>query len=240
MKTRIKKVVLHHFRGATGASTIEFNTQKPIVLIFGENGSGKSSIIDGIDMVCNSNYGSIAFRSSTKPNQHLPAIGAKLGDVAIELSTGDKSWTATLGSKGVIVSEADRPPRVNILRRSQLLRLVETTPGERYKEFRQFLDVESVEASEATLIQAEKDAKSRLETALKLHSQALEYLKTSFESENHRQGDTADIEQWAADRVSSSVADLSTQKEALQTAVNRISTLRTRQVTTFTNLGRMA
>jgi ABC-type cobalamin/Fe3+-siderophores transport system ATPase subunit len=216
MKTRIKKIVLRRFRGATNVATIEFDPKKPIAFIFGENGCGKSSIIDGIDMVCNSSFGSISDRSSTTANQHLPALGSKVADIAIELSTVGGNWTASLGGKVVSVKGPPDPPKAKILRRSQLLSLVEATPGKRYEAFRQFLDVNAVEAAEATLIQAGKEAKDRLHIAVNSHSEAFKNLEESFKAEGHREGTPLEVENWAEKRVANSVATLAAQKKQLQ------------------------
>ncbi len=64
---KISKLVLTKFRGATTETVLGFDDEKPIVLIFGENGRGKSTIIDAIDFVCNKSAGSIKARSSTDP-----------------------------------------------------------------------------------------------------------------------------------------------------------------------------
>ena len=55
---RIDKLRINNFRGSS--KQIEFNFEnKPITLIFGENGTGKSSIVDAFDFICNQNLGSL-------------------------------------------------------------------------------------------------------------------------------------------------------------------------------------
>ena len=65
MPKRIESITLEKFKGATNNVTIDFDTSKPVVIIFGENGSGKSTIIDAIDFVFNDSFGSIDQRSTT-------------------------------------------------------------------------------------------------------------------------------------------------------------------------------
>ncbi len=53
MDNKILSLSMDGFRGATSPVIFEFEKKKPIVMIFGENGSGKSTIVDGIDFMCN-------------------------------------------------------------------------------------------------------------------------------------------------------------------------------------------
>ena len=55
----IEKIKIENFRGSSKCFEIAFNKLKPIVLIFGENGTGKSTIVDAIEFVCNQNIGSL-------------------------------------------------------------------------------------------------------------------------------------------------------------------------------------
>ena len=48
--------------------------------LVGRNGTGKSTVVDAIDMVFNQSAGSLADRPTTSAHQHLPAIGRKPGD----------------------------------------------------------------------------------------------------------------------------------------------------------------
>ena len=46
MPDRINRLKIEGFRGATQPLDLEFDASKPVVLIFGENGAGKSTIVD--------------------------------------------------------------------------------------------------------------------------------------------------------------------------------------------------
>lgn len=163
MTKRITKIALRHFRGATVPTEIQFDPAKPVVMIFGENGSGKSTLIDAIDMACNQAFGSLGERSSVRPKEHLPALGRKARDVEVAVTLAGSTVRASLGSRPVV---SDRPldlPAVHVLRRSQMLRLIEATPAKRYEELSRFIDVAGVERSEAALKSAMDSANRRLD-----------------------------------------------------------------------------
>ena len=48
MKAKVSKLSLFGFRGATQPVEINFDTTKPVTLVFGENGTGKSTIADAL------------------------------------------------------------------------------------------------------------------------------------------------------------------------------------------------
>ena len=65
MAPRTEKLTFVQFRGGSQPVTFEFQPNKKFVLIFGENGTGKSSIADAIDFVCNNEFGSLP-----RPQRH--------------------------------------------------------------------------------------------------------------------------------------------------------------------------
>jgi hypothetical protein len=56
MVSRIERLKVCAFRGATTELVIEFDPEKPVTMIFGENGTGKSTIVDAIGFVCTQNW----------------------------------------------------------------------------------------------------------------------------------------------------------------------------------------
>ena len=58
-KTKLKSIELTYFRGATLPVKIEFALDKKVTLIYGENGCGKSSVVDAFDFLCEQDFGSL-------------------------------------------------------------------------------------------------------------------------------------------------------------------------------------
>ena len=143
-------------------------------MIFGENGTGKSTLIDAIDMVCNECPGSITDRSSIRPGRHLPSLGSQASHVEIVLTTkGGQQFKAELARNGQITVRGGQRPTVLVLRRSQILQLIESRPADRYKAVQPFIDVDRVERSEQALRKAANEHKDRFSQAESARAEAI-------------------------------------------------------------------
>ena len=162
MANLIKKIEMDNFRGASRPSVIEFDPTKNMAVIFGENGRGKSTIVDAIDMVANGMPGSLADRSSTSTKQHLPSIESNHQDLSVKLFIDGMEWEASLDGSTIHVSGDSPCPTVHILRRNQLLRLIETQPAQRYEALRRFVNVDGVEQSEQYLRDCVRETNAEL------------------------------------------------------------------------------
>lgn len=226
MPRRITKLELTHFRGATQPVSIPFDPDQSMVMIFGENGSGKSTLVDAIDFVCNGNPGSISNRASTRAAQHLPALGAGHGDVKVVLETKEGSrWQATLTSRGQAevshLGGAAEKPAVSVLRRADLLKLVEAPPADRYTAIKPFIDVGGVEASENTLRTAERNLRGRFDTAATAKNEAEDALGVLFTNERSTE-EPDEVLAWARTRAAENLDDLRTEARHLDYVIRKI------------------
>ena len=151
MPTRIEQIEMSCFRGATTATHVDLDPSKPFTLIYGENGAGKSTIVDAIDFVLNEDYGSLNDRSSTKPKAHIPALGTGAASVEVSIVAGGSRWTGRLAASGPNTKGSSHRPDVTVLRRSQVLQFVNEAPRKRYEALRSFIALPGIEASEAAL-----------------------------------------------------------------------------------------
>ncbi|MGO9084516.1 MAG: AAA family ATPase [Candidatus Sulfotelmatobacter sp.] len=172
MKMPMQGLSLHGFRGAT--TPVEFVFEdKPVVMIFGENGTGKSTVVDAIDFVCNEKAGQLDGRQSTPVKDYLPALGCKAGDLKVELKWSTKIWTAAL-SAGKPKATGSKPrPMAKILRRSQILGIVDARPAERYEAFSRFLAVPNVEQSENALREALRTVNDEFNSSTQSYEEAI-------------------------------------------------------------------
>ena len=201
MPDRINRLKIESFRGATQPLDLEFDASKPVVLIFGENGSGKSTIVDAIESV---GAGTTAFLNDWKLGQgkrkegYIPAFGKEPADVAIRLGFGASTYSARLNSRGIQLCRAKERPVTKVLRRKSLQAFMDADPAQRYKEVATFLDIPEIEAAEVSLREALKNAQKQFDLATSAYGQAQESLHGLWQAEGSPGlEDKHDAESWA-------------------------------------------
>lgn len=221
--SRIERMVLRGFRGATAEVAIDFDTTKPIVMIFGENGTGKSTIVDALDFICNERFGSLSDRSSTKPQKHLVALGAKLSDLNVEMVFDKQTWTGRMAKrKGGDSPQTEGPagrPVARILRRSSVLRLIEAQPSKRYEEIQEFIDLPQIEKAERDVSRAHDELEDKLNATTQSIRDAEELLQKICAEEGNP---GADYMRWAEDVAKADASHLEVSIKNLETLLNRL------------------
>jgi energy-coupling factor transporter ATP-binding protein EcfA2 len=195
-------------------------------MIFGENGTGKSTIVDAIDFVCNEEYGSLTERSSTRPKTHLPSVGVTQGTLQVSLTFDGQTWSAGLGKSGPETTGPDKRPSAQILRRSQIHRVVSAQPKDRYQVLQDFIAVPGVQKCESSLRDALKAVERELNDAVVAKQQAEETLEKLWRAEN---ASGPDYLEWAKEKIQEKPVDLEavvSASEQILTALNEAITAR--------------
>jgi energy-coupling factor transporter ATP-binding protein EcfA2 len=205
----IERIALKRFRGATTTTDLALDPSKRVVLIFGENGTGKSTLVDALDLILNQNIGSLGDRSSAS-TKHLPAIGHGLKDLAVKIVCGGETWIGAYSGSKLQVRGAATCPPTHVLRRRQLIDLTEAAPAARYEKLRRFIDVEPVERCEEGLKRAVTAAEARLNEAVRQKVSAEQDLTALWTLEGCPGGESEGPLAWAARK---SGADLSATRE---------------------------
>jgi uncharacterized protein YhaN len=181
---KISKIVLDGFRGATIPVELTFDPSKPVALIFGENGTGKSTIADAFDFLCNRSYGSLANYSLGEPaKKYVASLGTLSSDVKVTISAGTTSWVATLGTDGPVVSPESGCPDARVLRRKTILKLIEAIPKQRFEELKAFISVPNIEKAESALRDAVRLTKDAFDKCSRAFDQAKESLDELWKAE---------------------------------------------------------
>lgn len=184
MSKGIKTLKLCGFRGASTKCELTFDQSKALVMIFGENGTGKSSLADAIDFVANGSVGSLEDRSvGSAKLPFLHSIDKTPADLRVDVTAGAGCWSGTIAGKQPKVTGTGDRLRARVLRRARLLKLVEAQPAERYKELQSFIDVGRVEAAEQSLRNALKKTEEATAEAVLVLDDATKSLTTLWESE---------------------------------------------------------
>jgi hypothetical protein len=218
MPAKVNKISLFGFRGATAPAEISFDTSKPIALIFGENGTGKSTIADAFDFVCNRGFGSLEDRSMTdQPKSHIPALGQNPNDLRVLLSTSNGDFTATLTRSGPSVSPSSGCPDARILRRSNILQLLNAQPKLRFEALKSFITVPGIEKSENALREACRNVDASFNDSVRAYSQAKAELEKFWTAEGKPANDAL---RWAKVESNKDIRTL----EGVIGAINSIDT----------------
>ncbi len=203
---KISKISLVGFRGATVSVQLKFDPSKPVALIFGENGTGKSTIADAFDFLCNRSYGSLCnFSLGQSTKKYVPSLGTSASAVNVTITSGESSWIATLGPDGPIVSPDSGYPDAQVLRRKSILKLIEAVPKTRFEELKGFIAVPNVEKAEASLREAVKLTKNEFDQCSQAFAQTKDSLENLWTAEG-RPG--ADAISWAASEAKKDVSEL--------------------------------
>jgi hypothetical protein len=219
-KTPHKALRIREFRGSSQDFSVSFDPRKPLTLIYGENGSGKTTICDAFDFVGSSKVGSLANRGLGQLHPFWPTLGKSSGDILVELTIDGRTWTAQAKGREVVVTPADKSvPKIEILRRASLLQLVQDDPKERYAALKPFIDISVVEQAERELRDQIRDNQAELnETAARVgeNEETLRRLMVDAGAE------TETPVSWARAIVSVSHPDTVDQSDRLRAAAQAI------------------
>ncbi len=201
MSGGLKRLSVEHLRGSLKPFTLDFERAKRLTIIYGENGSGKSTICDAFDFIGNGKVGSLDGRGLGKTLGFWHAVGSFPSDVRVELESHSGTCSAVLEKGLVVASPADRRPSIEVLRRSQILGLVEAKPADRYEAIRRFVDVENVEAAENSLRALLRSIEADEKTSIVRIEQNRETISGYWESAGRP---APEMLAWAAQEVSCS------------------------------------
>jgi energy-coupling factor transporter ATP-binding protein EcfA2 len=237
-KTNLKSIELSYFRGATLPVKIEFAPDKKVTLIYGENGSGKSSVVDAFDFLCEQDYGSLNDRKGADKDL-LTSITSKSDQLRVKLTTDKGAWEASFkaGSKTIAVKPLTGCPDTRILRRSNILRLIDEIPSKRFEALKEYIDVSGIEKSEKALGEAIRNKEGELQRHIQAYTQAEISLAQMWRAENSpgksaeiwaEQESEKDATQLQADsdevgRLLTAIADLERFKDAREKIVKRVT-----------------
>jgi len=218
----ITNISITSFRGATKSFDLTIDPDKDLTMLFGENGSGKSSILDAIDVVVNGSIGALEGISvGRNPSQYLCALGTPQATFRATVHSKKESWTGAMQQNTVSVIGPETKPIVKILRRNKILALVLARPLERYDALKHFIDISIVEQSENALKQKLKDVGSNINRHIEEKNRQQNQLEKVWESEG-RPGPGQTAIEWAENKASTGIEELSTQLQHLTQILDAI------------------
>lgn len=144
-------LLIENLRGSVTPFNLLFEKNKKLTIVYGENGTGKSTVADAFDLLGNGNVGSLDTRGLGVTRKYWHSVGKTAADVKVMLETSSGNCVVSLGKNTVAVLNETLRPQIAVLRRSQILQLIEANAADRYKAISRFVDVSGMEASESAL-----------------------------------------------------------------------------------------
>lgn len=179
----LKSLSISAFRGSSATFTLPFEKGRKLTLIYGENGTGKTTICDAFEFLAHGRVSSLEGYGLGKAlEKYWPTAGKGLGDLLITLDTDAGTCSGKVVSKAAEVSPLALRPKIELLRRQQILRLIQAEPAKRYDEIKRFIDIGAFEASEEALRQQVKALAGERERSQQAEGQSLQELQSFYDT----------------------------------------------------------
>lgn len=212
--SQLKSLSLTAFRGSSATFTLPFDGKKKLTLLYGDNGTGKTTVCDAFEFLSKGTIGSLEDRGmGSGLSKYWPTAGKPAAALTVDLETHVGKCTGTIAGSKVSVSPEVNRPHVEILRHRRILKLMEAQPKDRYDEVARFIDIESFEQSEEALRQLSKDLGNQRKFAQTAEDENLAVLQGYYESAGSPPGLNA--VSWAKQRLAEPETDLSSDIAAI-------------------------
>jgi energy-coupling factor transporter ATP-binding protein EcfA2 len=203
----LKLLTIAAFRGSTTAFTLPFEKNRKLTLIYGENGTGKTTICDAFELLAHERVSSLDEYGLGKGlEKYWPTVGKMVGDLSVTLETGAGTCSGKMLGKEVFVTPATSRPKIELLRRQKILDLIKAQPAERYEAIRRFIDITAFEASEEALRQQAKALVAERKIAEQAEGQSLQELQDFYEAAGEPAGLNAVT--WAKQKIAEPIINL--------------------------------
>lgn len=149
----LKSLILTAFRGSSTTFKLPFEKGRKLTLVYGENGTGKTTICDALEFLAVGDVGSLNDKGMGRAlEKYWPSANKALSDIDVVLATSNGvECRGRFVDKKPVFEPADARPLIELLRQQQITALIETPPAKRYEVLQRFIDVEAVEKSEDAL-----------------------------------------------------------------------------------------
>lgn len=191
------KLSLKAFRGATIPFELNLNQQDNLTIIYGENGSGKTTISDAFDLIFKQDAGSLREKSIDGKNKisSLVSNNAKASELEVTWEEGGKKIQANIkGTKPIISGNTDSI--LKTLRRAEVSKLIDDPPANRFKRIQNFISLPQVEAEEDNLSTFIKQQETLLESQLQSSIRVEEEITAYYEDHTAETHPRPSQEKW--------------------------------------------
>ena len=168
MTTKIKKIKIEAFRGIP---ELELQLNNNNLLLLGENGTGKSSIVDALELFFKGEVEHLEGVQGLSTIKHAPHINFNKEDVSIELtfSPGPHKIQRTLTCISPIpeaIEEYFETANTGtfILKRNTILEFINSKPAEKFRAVGKIMGIDDLDEIELELMRTKEIIESKFDT----------------------------------------------------------------------------
>lgn len=203
----LKSLQITAFRGASSAFILPFEKGRKLTLVYGENGTGKTTICDAFEFLAHERVSSLdGYGLGKGLERYWPSVGKMADDLSVKLETNAGTCTGRVINNRVSINPPANRPRIELLRRQQILALIQARPKERYDAIKRFIDIATFEASEEALRQQGRVVEEERTRAQQAEGQSLEELQGFYDTAGAPKGLNAVT--WAKQKLAEPTTDL--------------------------------
>lgn len=179
----LKSLRMTAFRGGSATFTLPFEKDRKLTLVYGENGTGKTTICDAFEFLALERVSSLdGYGLGKALERYWPTAGKNSNDLSVALETSAGTCFGKFTNKKVEVTPPTLRPKIELLRRQQILRLIQAEPAKRYDEIKRFIDIGAFEVSEESLRRQSKELADEHTRAQQAEGQSLQELQGFYEA----------------------------------------------------------
>ncbi|NIA09662.1 MAG: AAA family ATPase [Nitrospiraceae bacterium] len=168
MSVKIKTIDIHAFRGIPD---FELQLDGKNLLLRGENGTGKSSLVEAIEFFFTGKISHLEGTKGLSLQRHGPHVNFKPGDLNVELTfnPGDVALNRSFAVSPSPPEQFEDYFQITqsgtfIMRRSQILTFIMSKPAERFRAIGSIIGVESLDEIEIEMMRVRDDLKGEVKS----------------------------------------------------------------------------
>lgn len=179
----LKLLSITAFRGSSSTFALPFEKGRKLTLVYGENGTGKTTICDAFEFLAHERVSSLdGYGLGKGLEKYWPAAGRTPSELSVVLETNAGTCSGGIVGKAVQITSASLRPKIELLRRQQILDLIQAQPKERYDAIKRFIDIAAFEASEEALRQQGRALTDERKNATQAEGQSLQELQGFYDA----------------------------------------------------------